>query len=66
MLTDKLIQVCDLVGIPILDHIIVGGDNSKYFSFKEKDILSNPYVYLKKDYNDLEFNIRLVAEEKSR
>lgn len=32
-MTDRLLRVADLLGIPIVDHIIVGGDNKEYFSF---------------------------------
>ncbi len=52
-LTDRMLKVCNLVEIPLLDHVIVGGDNSMYFSFKEKDMLRfepNRYVT---DYNKL-------------
>ena len=33
--TKKLWDAGDLLGIPLLDHIIIGGEN--YYSFKEKD-----------------------------
>ena len=36
MFTDQISKVCQMVGIPLLDHIIVGGDNSEYFSFANK------------------------------
>lgn len=58
-----MIKLCDLMGIPLLDHIIVGGDNSEYFSFKEKDILKNPYIYLQKDYKMIDFEASVVAEK---
>lgn len=58
-----MIKLCDLMGIPLLDHIIVGGDNSEYFSFKEKDILKNPYIYLEKDYKMIDFEASIVAEK---
>lgn len=32
--TDRLIKVCEILGIKLLDHIIIGS-NDKYFSFKE-------------------------------
>lgn len=65
MLTDRMIKVCDLVGVPLVDHIIVGGDNSDYFSFKEKDRLpaSNLRYSLKTDYKDIEFSVPMAAEE---
>lgn len=62
MLTDRMIQVCNLIGIPLLDHIIVGGDNGKYFSFKEKGIMTNPMASYKVDYHAIEFEHSVVAE----
>ena len=38
--TDRMIQICDLVGIPLVDHIIVSGKNEEYFSFREKAVLN--------------------------
>ena len=34
--TDRMAKVCSLIGIPLLDHVIVGGDNKDYFSFAQK------------------------------
>ena len=67
MLTDRMIKLCDLVGVPLVDHIIVGGDNSDYFSFKEKDRLpaSNLRYSLKTDYKDIEFSVPMAAEVNS-
>lgn len=42
--TDRMQKLCDLVGIPLLDHIIVGSDNREYFSFKEKGIMKNACI----------------------
>ena len=36
-ITKRLAKACEIMGIGILDHIIVGG--GKYFSFKEKNIM---------------------------
>lgn len=63
MLTDRMIQVCSLIGIPLLDHIIVGGDNGKYFSFKEKGVMTNPMVSYNADYHRIEFGEAVVAEK---
>lgn len=41
-ITDRVQKLGELVGIPLMDHIIVGGDNREYFSFKEKGIMKNP------------------------
>lgn len=62
-ITDRMIQLCGLVGIPLLDHIIVGGDNSQYFSFKERGMISNPHQYYQTDYQMLNFDQPMVAEK---
>ena len=36
-ITERLVEIGKLVGIPMLDHVIVGGDN--YTSFDEKGLL---------------------------
>ena len=63
MLTDRMIQVCSLLGIGLLDHIIVAGDNEKYFSFKEKGIMRNPVKSYQTDYKELKFDEGIVAEK---
>ena len=55
-LTDRMQQVCGLVGIGLLDHVIVGGDNSQYFSFKEKGLVKNPKREYQTDYRQLEWD----------
>lgn len=55
-LTDRMQQVCGLVGIQLLDHVIVGGDNSRYFSFKEKGLVKNPCMSYQNDYHQLEWD----------
>lgn len=41
LITQKL-RVCgDMIGIPLVDHIIVGGNNGKLFSFREEGILDS-------------------------
>ncbi len=47
--TKRLIEVGELLGIPLLDHIIIGGDNS-YLSLRENGIAlfhASSQVYLK-------------------
>ena len=63
ILTDRMINLCGLLGIPLIDHIIVGGDNSQYFSFKEKGLLSNPNHLFNSDYRTLDFESPMVAEK---
>ena len=49
--------------IPLLDHIIVGGDNRAFFSFKEKGMSDNPRITLSTDYRNLDIKSPLVAEQ---
>lgn len=55
-MTDRMQQVCELVGIPLLDHVIVGGDNSQYFSFHEKGLVKNPHREYQTDYRKLQWD----------
>lgn len=61
VLTDRMNKACELMGIPLTDHIIVGGDNKQFFSFKEKDLIPMAQLKLKTDYHDLD--IGKVAEK---
>lgn len=63
MITDRMVKMCSYMGIPLEDHIIVGGDNTSYFSFKEKNIMPTPKCMVSTDYHDIEFGYSLVAEE---
>ena len=56
-------EQCELIGIPLLDHIIVGGDNRAFFSFKEKGMIDNPRITLSTDYRNLDIKSPLVAEQ---
>ena len=62
MMTDRILKLCELMGIPLVDHIIVGGDNQSYFSFKEKDILDFDHSRLETDYKKIEYQRYAVAE----
>jgi len=63
-LTDRMIKLTQLMGIPLLDHIIVGGDNHQFFSFREKGMIQNSNIPLMTNYQDLEFGTSAsVAEE---
>lgn len=63
MLTDRMIKLCELMGIPLVDHVIVGGQNREYFSFKNKKKMSNPNIILCTDYKTIDFQNMLVAEK---
>lgn len=62
MITDRMITLCNLIGIDLLDHVIVGGNNSEFFSFKEKGMMDNPKIKLATDYHNISFKQTMVAE----
>lgn len=62
VLTDRMIELCGMMGIPLLDHVIVGGDNREYFSFREKGILKTPHVARCTDYGEIQFESGRIAE----
>lgn len=63
-MTDRLLQVAGLMGVQLLDHIIVGGNNQEYFSFRSQELLSYQSVKYTSDYHALSFDeVGLVAEE---
>lgn len=66
MLTDRMLKLTDLMGITLNDHVIVGGDNSRYFSFYEKGLLEHPKTHFATDYKALEFGSTAMAAEKGR
>jgi DNA repair protein RadC len=51
-----------MVGIQLVDHVIVGGDNKEFFSFKEKGMIDNPSITYSTDYRNFSFSNSLVAE----
>lgn len=63
MMTDRLNTICELIGIPLIDHIIVGGDNREFFSYKEKGMIKNPHITLATDYKTLDMTSSLIAEK---
>lgn len=65
MITDRLAHVCEEIGIPLVDHIIVGGNNTEYFSFAAKGILPYPKPEYETDYNKIELEGAMVAEQQT-
>lgn len=61
--TDRILKLCEILGIPLLDSIIVGGKNDDYFSFKEKQLLDFEHNKYESDYKKLEFPTSRVAED---
>ncbi len=63
MITDRMNKVCEIVGIQLIDHVIVGGNNREFFSFKEKGLMDNPMVSYSTDYRNFSFASGMVAEK---
>lgn len=66
MVTDRMLKLTELMGIKLADHVIVGGDNSQYFSFREKKLLQYPEIHLSTDCNALEFGKTAMVAEKGK
>ena len=63
MLTDRMVNLCSHMGIPLLDHVIVGGNNQEYFSFQKQNILPIPKISYEKDYQKINISIPVAAEK---
>ena len=59
-LTGRMQQLCMLAGIPVIDHVILGNDQS-YFSFREKKILPMEQIQYSVDLNDI--NLKVAEKE---
>ena len=66
MITDRMLKLSALIGIPLIDHVIVGGDNTRYFSFKEKELLQMPKISLTENYQYLDFEESAMVAERGR
>ena len=55
MITDRMSQLCELAGIPLVDHIIVGGNGKEYFSFTEKKAMPVADAHYEKNYMNIHF-----------
>ena len=66
MLTDRMLKLTELMGIRLADHVIVGGGNSQYFSFRENKLLQYPPLCFSTDCNALEFGKTAMAAEKGK
>lgn len=50
LVTRRLRECGNLLGIELLDHIIIGGTSGKMFSFREEQLLDNPERNIEKEY----------------
>ena len=60
-LTDRMDQVCSLIGIPLVDHVIVGPGDT-YFSFKEKMEMPITRLHFTDELENIELEGIKVAE----
>ena len=63
IITDRMNQICELMGINFIDHVIVAGDNREFFSFNEKGLVKNYKVSYETDYKALNIGTGFVAEK---
>lgn len=63
IVTARMLKTCELIGIPLIDHIIVGGNNEQYFSFHEKEMLDFEHNKFESNYENLTFPMQNVAED---
>ncbi len=61
VLTDRVKQLSDLIGVRFLDHVIVG-PGKDYYSFHQKEQMPLSSLKLTKDLNDIELEGFRVAE----
>ena len=55
-LTDKMLQLTELMGIELIDHLIVGGGSNNCFSFAEQCMLKTASIDYITDYHKLHFH----------
>lgn len=60
--TDRILELSIMMGIPLQDHVIVGGNNKEYFSFRGQGMLKNPHFRCCTDYHELHFEEPVAAE----
>jgi len=63
IVTARMLSLCEMIGIPLSDHIIVGGNNDSYFSFREKKMMDFEHNKLESNYENLSFPNSSVAED---
>ena len=60
-MTDRLNRLCNLIGIPLLDHVIVGADQ-EYYSFHDRGKMPLSDLRYTSEIEDLEIGGMKVAE----
>lgn len=62
-MTDRMMRLGELIGIPLLDHVIVAHGKTGFFSFREKRVLHAPEMNYAMDYRQMEWKEPAVAEK---
>lgn len=65
-ITDRMARLGSLIGIPLSDHVIVGGEDSMYYSFRENGMIRLPQVIYADDPAELRLEPGPFAAEKGR
>lgn len=58
-----MLESCEILGMTFLDHIIVGTDNERYFSFREKGIIEDIHPVIENNINNIKFSIDEAAQQ---
>lgn len=66
MLTDRILKLSGLLGIPLVDYVIVGGDNISYFSFREKGLVTMLKITLTQNYHYLDCGSTSMVTERGK
>lgn len=61
--TYRMLESCEILGMTFLDHIIVGTDNERYFSFREKGIIEDIHPVIENNINNIKFSIDEAAQQ---
>lgn len=62
-ITDRLNYVCEILGIPMTDHLIIGHDQQVY-SFRERGQIKIPELTYEEDADHIKLGQSIAAEEK--
>ena len=65
-ITDRMARLGSLIGIPLSDPVIVGGEDGMYYSFRENGMIRLPQVIYADDPAELRLEPGPFAAEKGR
>lgn len=62
MMTDRMIQCCELLGISFIDHIIVGSNMGEFYSIRENSLMNDSKLTYESSPDKLTFSIDEAAK----